>query len=67
MVPSGSVEAALRRDTEHRTESRRFVQRLTEREQEIVFLVAEGLSNRRRSSINLTEGDQIHLHNIYES
>jgi|SRR5215471_18018803 RNA polymerase sigma factor (sigma-70 family) len=66
--PVDLVEAALRRDTEQRAESRRFVQRLTEREQEIVLLVAEGLSNKEIARrINLTEGTiKIHLHNIYD-
>jgi len=66
--PVDLVESALRRDTEHRAESRRFVQRLTEREREIVFLVAEGLSNKEIARrINLTEGTiKIHLHNIYD-
>ena len=66
--PVDLVETALRRDTQHRAESRRFVQRLTEREQEIVLLVAEGLSNKEIARrINLTEGTiKIHLHNIYD-
>jgi two-component system nitrate/nitrite response regulator NarL len=54
--PVDLVETALRRDTQQRAESRRFVQRLTEREQEEIA---------RR--INLTEGTiKIHLHNIYD-
>ena len=66
--PVDLVETALRRDTQQRAESRRFVQRLTEREQEIVLLVAEGLSNKEIARrINLTEGTiKIHLHNIYD-
>ena len=66
--PIDLVEAALRRDTEQRAESRRFVKRLTEREQQIVLLVAEGLSNKEIARrINLTEGTiKIHLHNIYD-
>jgi two-component system, NarL family, nitrate/nitrite response regulator NarL len=67
--PVDIVEAALRRDEGRRAESERFVQRLTAREQQIVLLVAEGLSNKEIARrIELTEGTiKIHLHNIYES
>jgi DNA-binding NarL/FixJ family response regulator len=66
--PVDIVEAALRRDEGRRAESERFVQRLTAREQQIVLLVAEGLSNKEIARrIELTEGTiKIHLHNIYE-
>jgi len=66
--PIDIVEAALRRDAGRRNQSDRFVQRLTAREQQIVLLVAEGLSNKEIARrIELTEGTiKIHLHNIYE-
>ena len=66
--PTDLVEAALRRDGRRRAVPPPFLHKLTAREQQIVLLVAEGLSNKdiaRR--IDVTEGTiKIHLHNIYE-
>jgi DNA-binding NarL/FixJ family response regulator len=66
--PTDLVETALRRDASRRAESDRFIDQLTPREQQIVVLVADGLSNKeiaRRT--NLAEGTiKLHLHNIYE-
>jgi two-component system nitrate/nitrite response regulator NarL len=65
--PTDLVETALRRDAGRR-ENERIMQTLTPREQQIVVMVAEGITNKeiaRRT--DLTEGTiKIHLHNIYE-
>jgi len=65
--PPDVVETALRRDASRRAESDR-VGSLTAREQQIVALVADGLSNREIARrINLAEGTiKLHLHTIYE-
>jgi two-component system, NarL family, nitrate/nitrite response regulator NarL len=66
--PTDLVEAALRHDGGRRPDPSPFLHKLTAREQQIVLLVAEGLSNKdiaRR--IDVTEGTiKIHLHNIYD-
>ncbi len=66
--PTDLVEAALRHDGGRRADPSPFLHKLTAREQQIVLLVAEGLSNKdiaRR--IDVTEGTiKIHLHNIYD-
>jgi DNA-binding NarL/FixJ family response regulator len=66
--PTDVVETALRRDASRRAESDRFVGSLTAREQQIVALVADGLSNKEIARrINLAEGTiKLHLHTIYE-
>jgi DNA-binding NarL/FixJ family response regulator len=64
--PTDLVETALRRDASQRAESDRFGL-LTAREQQIVALVADGLSNGEIARlINLTEGTiKCYLHTIY--
>jgi two-component system nitrate/nitrite response regulator NarL len=66
--PIDLVETALQRDTERRTAGLGFLQQLTERERQIVLLVAEGLSNKEIARrINLSEGTiKIYLHKVYE-
>jgi DNA-binding NarL/FixJ family response regulator len=64
--PTDVVEPILRRDIGRR-ENERFRQSLTPREQQIVVLVAEGISNKEIARrIDVTDGTvKIHLHNIY--
>jgi two-component system nitrate/nitrite response regulator NarL len=61
------VEAALERGRRCQSVSQRMVQSLTSREQQIVLMVLEGISNKdigRR--LDLSEGTvKIHLHNVY--
>ena len=61
------VEAALERGRRCQSVSQRMVQSLTSREQQIILMVMEGLSNKdigRR--LDLTEGTvKVHLHNVY--
>jgi DNA-binding NarL/FixJ family response regulator len=66
--PTDLIETALRRDACRHAESDRFIGQLTAREQQIVALVAEGLSNKEIAHrINLAEGTiKLHLHTIYE-
>jgi two-component system nitrate/nitrite response regulator NarL len=66
--PIDLVETALQRDTERRAGGLGFLQQLTERERQIVLLVAEGLSNKEIARrINLSEGTiKIYLHKVYE-
>jgi DNA-binding NarL/FixJ family response regulator len=61
------VESALERGARCQSASQRIIESLTSREQQIVLMVLEGLSNkdigRRR---DLSEGTvKVHLHNIY--
>jgi two-component system, NarL family, nitrate/nitrite response regulator NarL len=67
-LPSAVVNAAIERETGRRSASEQLTQSLTNRERQIVLLVAEGLSNKavgRR--LELSEGTvKIHLHNIYQ-
>jgi RNA polymerase sigma factor (sigma-70 family) len=65
--PTDLVESALRRNAGRR-ENERVMQTLTPREQEIVVMVVEGITNKEIARrIDLTEGTiKIHLHNIYE-
>jgi two-component system nitrate/nitrite response regulator NarL len=65
--PTDLVETALRRDASRRDESDRFGL-LTWREQRIVALVADGLSNKEIAGrTNLSEGTiKAYLHTIYE-
>ena len=64
--PSDVVEAALRQSSRE-SKSPRLLRNLTERERQIVLLVAEGIGNKELGRrIGLTEGTvKIHLHNIY--
>jgi len=66
-LPSGLVESALERDTRSRSADQLVFESLTKREQQIVVMVSNGLSNKdvgRR--LDLSEGTvKVHLHNIY--
>jgi two-component system nitrate/nitrite response regulator NarL len=66
--PTDVLEVALQREAQRPAEPDSYVKRLTAREQQIVLLVADGLSNKEIARrIDLTEGTiKIHLHNIYE-
>ena len=65
--PTDLIETALHRSAGRR-ENERIIQTLTPREQQIVALVVEGMTNKEIGRrIELTEGTiKIHLHNIYE-
>jgi len=65
--PIDVVEAALRGEGQRQSDSDRLLQGLTDRERQIVVLVADGLSNKEIARrITLTEGTiKIHLHNVY--
>jgi DNA-binding NarL/FixJ family response regulator len=65
-LPSDLIDATLERDS-RRSASQRMFESLTKREQQIVKMVSDGLSNKavgRR--LDLSEGTvKVHLHNIY--
>ena len=65
-LPSDLIDATLERDS-RRSASQRMFGSLTKREQQIVMMVSDGLSNKgvgRR--LDLSEGTvKVHLHNIY--
>jgi two-component system nitrate/nitrite response regulator NarL len=67
-LPPDLLDAALRRETGRQLARELIDGVLTQREREVMRLVAEGLSNKdvgRR--LNLSEGTvKIHLHNIYK-
>ena len=67
-LPPEFVQSALDRRTERNEQAARFHDLLTQREQEVVFLVATGLSNKAIANrLRVSEGTiKIHLHNIYK-
>jgi DNA-binding NarL/FixJ family response regulator len=66
-LPTELVDPALSREAERAKHSASF-DTLTEREQEIASLIAEGLSNKHIArKAQISEGTvKIHLHNIYQ-
>ena len=67
-LPPDLIGPAIARETQRRSEKRNLEDALTAREQELVHLVAEGLSNKHIARrLNISEGTvKIHLHNIYQ-
>ena len=66
--PADLVAAALEREAGHQLERARFIHQLTAREQQVVLLVSDAISNKEIARrLDLTEGTvKVHLHNIYE-
>jgi len=62
------VDAALQRENARRSAGRILTDGLTQREREVMLLVADGLSNKEVGRrLNLSDGTvKIHLHNIYQ-
>jgi two-component system nitrate/nitrite response regulator NarL len=66
--PADLVAAALEREAGHQLERARLIHQLTAREQQVVLLVSDAISNKEIARrLDLTEGTvKVHLHNIYE-
>jgi two-component system, NarL family, nitrate/nitrite response regulator NarL len=66
-LPNALLAAALSRSHERDAHENLVGKILTEREREVMFLVADGLTNKEIARrLSLTEGTiKIHLHNIY--
>jgi CRP/FNR family transcriptional regulator, cyclic AMP receptor protein len=66
--PSTLVDAALEHETGRQAVSQQLTQSLTSREQQVMMLVADALSNKEVGRrLELSEGTvKIHLHNIYK-
>jgi len=67
-LPSHLVDAAVERARQARAQFERVDNSLTEREREVMLLVADGLSNKDVGrQLNLSEGTvKVHLHSIYQ-
>jgi RNA polymerase sigma factor (sigma-70 family) len=67
-LPHDPVDPALERDAKRRSSQIKLTDVLTQREQEIAKLVADGLSNKQiGKEIGISDGTvKIHLHNIYK-
>jgi DNA-binding NarL/FixJ family response regulator len=66
-LPDVLITAALKREQERAAQGKLIETVLTDREREVMFLVADGLTNKEIGQrLKLTEGTiKIHLHNIY--
>jgi DNA-binding CsgD family transcriptional regulator len=67
-LPPELIENAVGRRDQRGEHAARFADILTEREQQVTFLVAEGLMNKEIAErLGVSEGTiKIHLHNIYK-
>jgi two-component system, NarL family, nitrate/nitrite response regulator NarL len=67
-LPPELIEHALSDRDQRREQAARFDNILTQREQQVMFLVADGLSNKEIAKrLDVSEGTvKIHLHNIYK-
>jgi DNA-binding NarL/FixJ family response regulator len=67
-LPPRLVDPAIERARERRTQVTRVDDKLTQREREVMLLVADGLSNKEVGRrLNVTEGTvKIHLYAIYQ-
>jgi DNA-binding NarL/FixJ family response regulator len=66
--PPDVVDSAFERETGRKMEPERVAQDLTPREQQVMMLVSQGLSNKEIAiRLGLAEGTiKIHVHNIFE-
>jgi two-component system, NarL family, nitrate/nitrite response regulator NarL len=66
--PRELVDAAFERETGRRSMGLRLANSITNREREIIVMVAEGLSNKEVANrLSISEGTvKIHLHNAYQ-
>lgn len=66
--PRELVETAFERETGRRSMGLRLTNSLTNREREIIVMVAEGLSNKEVAKrLSISEATvKIHLHNVYQ-